>query len=137
LAPAQAPALQVSPVVQASPSSHAVPSGFGVTAHVPVAGLQAATSWHASAAGQTTGELPWHTPALQLSVCVQALPSLHAAPSGLAETGHWPVGGSHAPTVLHPSEAGHATGSEPTQTPAWQTSVFVQAFQSLQSVPVS
>jgi hypothetical protein len=66
--------------VQALPSSQPVPSGaFGVV-HPPVAGLHVPASLHVVAPPHETGLLPVHTPAWQLSVCVQAFWSLHAVP---------------------------------------------------------
>jgi hypothetical protein len=43
--------------------------------------------------------LPVHTPAKQVSVCVQALPSLQLLPSILGGLLHNPVAGSQAPAV--------------------------------------
>jgi hypothetical protein len=62
--------------------------------------------------------VPRQTPPWQLSVCVQALPSLHATPlvvGGFAA--HVPVPGLHAPWVWHWSGAGHTTGLAPVHTP--------------------
>ena len=50
---------------------------------MPVAGLHAAALWHWSGAAQTTGFAPLQTPPVQVSVWVQALPSLQALPSDL------------------------------------------------------
>src|SRR2546429_441720 len=78
--------------VQALPSSQVAPLGFAGLEHVPVAGSQLPAAWHWSAAAQTTGFVPVHVPAWQVSVRVQALPSLQAAPSGFAGL----VRGAHA-----------------------------------------
>src|SRR5439155_451063 len=50
--------------------------------HVPVAGSHEPAAWHWSAAAQTTGFVPMHVPAWQVSVRVQALPSSQVAPLG-------------------------------------------------------
>jgi NCAIR mutase (PurE)-related protein len=84
---------------------------------------------------QTTGLAPLQTPAWQLSVWVQRLPSLQALPSvfgGLLQT---PVAGAQTPTSWHWSSAVQTTGLAPLQTPAWQLSVWVQASLSLQALP--
>lgn len=77
-------------------SSHDVPSGFEVTPQVPLPGSHAAT-WHVSGAAQTTGLVPVQAPAWQVSVCVQALPSLHGVPSAFAGLEHVPVAGLQTP----------------------------------------
>jgi len=66
----------------------------------------------------TTGFVPTQAPATQLSVRVQALPSLHGAPSALAGLLHAPVAGLQVPAAWHWSEAVHTTGFVPTQAPA-------------------
>src|SRR5438876_1181443 len=76
--PTQLPFWQASSVVQALPSLQAVPLGFAGFEHLPVAGSQVPAVWHWSEAAQTTGLLPVQSPLSQVSVCVQALPSLHA-----------------------------------------------------------
>ena len=101
LSPVHTPPWQVSVWVQASRSSHAVPSGLAGFEHWPVPGSQVPTAWHWSAAAHTTGWLPAHTPLSQVSVWVQALPSLQAVPSGLVGLEHWPVATSHVPVVWH------------------------------------
>src|SRR5436190_325886 len=82
LLPVQKPLLQVAVWVQALPSLQAVPSAFAGFEHVPLAGSQTPATWHWSEAVQTTGLLPVHTPLSQVSVRVQASPSLQAVPSG-------------------------------------------------------
>jgi len=79
--PAHVPFVHLSPVVHLSPSSQVVPLAFctGV-GQTPVAVLHAPAVWHWSAV-HTTGLLPVHTPALQVSVWVQAFPSLQVVPS--------------------------------------------------------
>jgi hypothetical protein len=58
-------------------------------------------SWQLSLAVQTTRFEPTHVPAWQVSVCVQALPSLQAVPLALAGLEHMPVAGSHVPGLWH------------------------------------
>src|SRR5205809_6853843 len=74
-------------------------------------------------------------PASQASVCVQALPSSQGAPSALAGLLQTPDAGLQAPAVWHWSAAVHTTGLAPTQAPAWQVSVCVQALPSSQGAP--
>jgi hypothetical protein len=94
--------------VHALPSSHAVPSRTFLTTHCPLLGLQ---SWivvvHCVGMmtpprlPQTTGLPPTQLPPWQVSVCVQALPSLHVVPSDAAGFEHAPVAGSHVPATWH------------------------------------
>ncbi len=86
---------------------------------------------------QTTGLLPVHTPLSQVSVWVQASPSLQAVPSAFAGFEHVPVAGSQLPAVWHWSEAGQTTGLAPVHTPLSQVSVWVQPSPSLQAVPLA
>src|SRR5207249_1127645 len=122
--------------VQALPSLQAVPLVLFVGAeHTLVAGLQVPGSWHWSAV-QTTGFAPTQLPFWQLSVCVQALPSLQAVPLVLfVGAEHTPVAGLQVPGSWHWS-AVQTTGFAPTQLPFWQPSVCVQALRSLQAVPL-
>jgi len=83
----------------------------------------------------TTGFFPVHTPPWQVSVCVQAFPSLHAVPSALAGLEHVPVAGSQVPATWHWSEALQTAGLRPRHTSASQVSVCVQASPSSQVVP--
>ena len=78
--PVHTPIWQVSVCVQALPSLHVDPSAFDGFEHTPVALLQTPATWHWSEAEQVTGLDPVHKPLWQVSVCVQALPSLHADP---------------------------------------------------------
>src|SRR5882724_11704406 len=119
-APVHVPAWQVSTCVQASPSLHTAPSGLAGFEHTPVDGLHVPTSWHWSVALQTTGLAPVQTPAWQVSVWVQALPSLHVAPSALSGFEHKPVLGLHVPALWHWSAAVQTTGLVPLQVPDWQ-----------------
>src|SRR5947199_10152356 len=79
---------------------------------------------------------PVQVPPWQVSVCVQALPSLHAVPLLAFGLGHWPVAALQVPATWHWSEAVQTTGFEPVQVPLWQVSVCVQALPSLQAVPL-
>jgi hypothetical protein len=117
--------------VHAFPSLQPVPSIFAGVEQTPVVVLQVPTSWHWSNAVHTTGLLPLHTPAWQVSVCVHAFPSLQLVPSAFAGFEQTPVAGLHVPAVWHWSGAGHTTGLLPLQAPAWQVSVCVHAFPSL------
>ena len=78
---------------------------------------------------------PTQDPAWQVSVLVQALPSLHGVPSAAAGLEQAPVPVLHAPAAWHWSAATHVTGFDPMQAPATHESVCVQAFPSLQAVP--
>src|SRR5206468_393724 len=135
LPPVHTPPWQVSVCVQALPSLHAVLSLLAGSEHAPVAGLQVPAVWHWSEAVQTTGLPPVQRPLWQVSVCVQALPSLHAVPSVLAGSEHAPVAGLQVPAVWHWSEAVQTTGLLPLQSPLSQVSVCVQALPSLHAVP--
>src|SRR5213083_2475679 len=137
LAPTQAPAWQVSVCVQAFPSSHDAPSSLAGLLQAPVAGLQVPAAWHWSVAVHTRGFPPTQAPASQVSVCVQGLPSSHGAPLSLGGLVQPPDAGLQTPPVWHWSVAVHTTGFPPTQAPAWQVSVCVQAFPSLHAVPSS
>src|SRR5439155_974542 len=115
---------------QAVPSGQAAPAGFAGFEHAPVAGSQVPASWHWSAGAQVTGFVPAHSPAWQVSVRVQALPSLQAAPSGFAGFEHAPVAGSQVPASWHWSAGAQVTGFVPAHSPAWQVSVGVQELWS-------
>src|SRR6266704_1002265 len=134
--PTQMPAAQVSVRVQALPSSQAAPLSLAGLLQTPDAGLQVPAVWHWSEAVHTTVLVPTQAPAWQVSVCVQALPSSHGAPLGLAGLLQTPVAGSQVPAVWHWSAAVHTTGFAPTQAPAWQVSLCVHALASLQLVPL-
>src|SRR2546428_7222534 len=136
LLPTQLPLWQVSVCVQTLPSLHGVPFVAVGVEQLPVAGLHVPATWHWSRAVQVTGLLPTQLPLWQVSVCVQALPSVQGVPSALAGLLQAPVTGSQVPAVWHWSEAVHTTGIGVFwQTPALQESV-VQAFPSLQSAAV-
>lgn len=134
----QTPAWQVSVCVHALPSLHGLPSGFAELEQIPVAGLQVPPREHELAPPQTTGFDPVQFPPWQVSVWVQASPSLQPVPSALAGFEHVPVAGLHVPEVWHAFEAVHTTGLLPTQAPAaLQVSVCVHALLSLHVVPAA
>src|SRR5439155_1060546 len=135
LRPVHTPVSQVSDCVQALPSLHGVPAGLAGFEQVPVAGLHVPVLWHWSWVVQTTAVVPVHTPVCQVSVCVQALPSLHVVPSGLAGFEQVPVAGLHVPASWHWSDTGQTTGSPPAHAPLWQVSVCVQALPSVHVLP--
>jgi hypothetical protein len=83
----------------------------------------------------TTGAAPVHAPFWQLSLVVQALPSLHEVPFGAAGLEHAPVAGSQVPATWHASDAVQVTGVPPPQAPFMQTSTPLQALPSEQLVP--
>ena len=137
LAPVQVPATQVSVWVQALPSLQVVPSVAAGLVQAPVVMSQVPTAWHGSRAVQVTGFDPVQIPAMQASVWVQALPSLQVVPSVAAGLEQAPEVGSQVPAAWHWSLAEHTTGLVPTQAPAWQVSVWVQALPSLHAVPLA
>jgi hypothetical protein len=100
-APVQVPPWHVSVWVQASPSLQALPFVADGFVHVPVAGLHAPATWHWSIAVQLTGFDPVHAPAWQVSVCVQASPSLQVTPSARFGLEHTPVAGLQLPAAWH------------------------------------
>ena len=77
------------------------------------------------------------TPFWQVSPVVQALESLHAVPFAAAGVEQLPVAGLQTPATWHWSSAVQVTVEvgEP-QVPFWQDSPAVQAFESLQAVPL-
>jgi hypothetical protein len=135
LAPTQVPFWQVSVWVQALPSLQAVSLAFGGLEHCPVAGLHVPASWHWSEAVQTTEVPAVQTPFWQVSVWVQALPSLQDAPLVLFGLEHSPVAGSQVPAMWQASRAVQTFGVPAVQTPFWQVSLIVQGLPSLQAVP--
>jgi hypothetical protein len=87
----------VSGAVQALPSLHDVPFAFAGFEQTPVAELHVPASWHWSCAVHVTALPPAHVPDWQVSVCVQALPSLHEVPFALAGFEQAPASTPHAP----------------------------------------
>src|SRR5438552_3969258 len=136
-APTQLPFWQASSSEQGRAALQAVPLVLFVGAeHMPVAGLQGPGSWHWSAV-QATGVAPMQLPIWQVSVCVQALPSLQAVPLVLfVGAEHMSVAGLQGPGSWHWSTV-QTTGFAPTQLPFWQASVCVQASPSSHGVPSS
>ena len=117
------------------PSLHAVPLVAAGFEHAPVLVLQVPAVWHWSLAVQVTGFAPVQVPLWHVSLCVQALPSLHDVPLVAAGFEHSPVLVLHVPTVWHWSLAVHVTGLLPVHVPLWQVSVCVHALPSLHVVP--
>ena len=133
--PVQLPVWQLSLCVQALPSLQAAPFAVAGFEQVPVLRSQVPARWHWSLAVQTTGVPPVQAPTWQVSPCVQALPSLQAAPFAFAGFEQVPVLRSQVPARWHWSLAVQATGVAPLQAPAWQLSLCVQALPSLQAAP--
>src|SRR3989442_1571248 len=109
-APVQVPAWQGAGWGQARPSLQAAPSALAGVEQVPLAGSQVPATWHWSSALQVTGFARVQVPAWQVSVWVQALPSLQAAPSALAGLEQVPLAGSQTPATWHWSSALQVTG---------------------------
>ena len=103
--------------MQVLPSLHAVPLVATGFEHTPVEVLQVPTVWQASSALQVFGFEPTHEPLWQLSLWVQALPSLHAVPFVATGFEHTPVEVLQVPTVWQASSALQVFGFEPTQEP--------------------
>src|SRR5207249_11348195 len=121
-----------------------VPSAFAGFAHRPVAGSHTPASWQPSRATQVTPKQrstshrdeqpspPWVLPSSHSSD-TSSTPLPHTLQSVEAEQA--PVAGSQVPPVRQPAVGVQVTGSPPVQLPAWQVSVRVQLFPSLQLVP--
>src|SRR6266849_184134 len=120
------PPLQVSLLVQASPSLH---GAVLLLCTQPVAGLHE-SSVQTLLSLQLGGDPPTHEPRAQVSLVVQAFPSLHGAV--LLVCAH-PVAGLHEPSVqtLPSSQLG---AGPPMQVPPLQVSLVVQALPSLQGL---
>src|SRR5690349_6869137 len=101
LSPVQVPVWQVSVCVQALPSLQAVESAALGLEHVPVAVSQVSVPGAWSLAEQTTGLSPVHVPIWQVSVWVQALPSLQAVESVALGLEQVPVAVSQVPATWH------------------------------------
>src|SRR5206468_4319454 len=134
LEPVQVPFWQLSVWVQALPSLHAVQIGRAACRDRAVVALQVPATWHWSSALQVTGLEPVQVPFWQLSVWVQALPSLHAVPLLAFGFEHTPVVVLRVRAKWHWASALQVTGLEPVQVPFWQLSVWVQALPSLHAV---
>ena len=133
--PLQTPPVHASPEVHASPSLHGVVSAFVGFEQTPVDVLQVPAVWHWSSAVHVTATPLTHTPAWQVSFCVQALLSLQVVPSPLFWKAHTPVDVLHTPAMWHWSGAAQVTGLAPVQTPDKQLSVCVHLFPSSQLAP--
>jgi hypothetical protein len=133
LAPVHVPAWHVSVFVHALPSLQVVPSGSVGLEQTPFAGLQTPATWHWSFAVQVMGLAPVQVPAWQVSVCVQALPSLHVEPLALMGFEHAPA--EHVPATWHWSEAVHTMGVPAQAPPAEHTSFVVHGSPSSQVEP--
>jgi hypothetical protein len=96
--PPQIPDWHVSPDVQELPSLHEVPFATGTNEQMPLLGSQMSVL-HWFPGEQTTGFEPVQTPDWQLSVWVQAFPSLHAVPFATAGLEQTPVDVLQVPTV--------------------------------------
>src|SRR6185369_16490583 len=104
------PATQLSAWVQALPSLQEVPSSTTGFEQRPVEGAQVPAAWHWSEAVQVTGFAPVQAPAWQLSVWVQASPSVQEVPSATGGFEQSPVEGAQVPAAWHWSEAVQVTG---------------------------
>ena len=136
LPPTQVPFEHVSVCVHAFPSLH-VPPLFPIgLLQVPVAVSQVPPLWQTSLAVQVFALLPTQVPFEHVSVCVHALPSLHAPPLlpiGLLQV---PVLVSQVPALWQTSLAVQVFALPPTQAPFEHVSVCVHAFPSLQAPPL-
>jgi hypothetical protein len=115
----QAPFWQESPKVQALPSLQDVPFGKTGLLHAPVDGSQVPAPWQASLAVHTREVPPTHWPDWQLSLLVQALPSLQAVPFGAAGFVQTPVTVLQVPATWQESDGVQVT-AVPVQAPATQ-----------------
>ena len=98
--------MHLSPTVLAFPSLQGVPSAAFGFEHAPVPVLHVPAVWHWSLALHTTGLLPVHASAWQVSVCVHAFPSLQVviclqlpAPSQFPVLPQEPVAGGQVADV--------------------------------------
>jgi hypothetical protein len=99
--PTQTPIWHLSFPVHAFPSSQADPFTAIGFEQAPLVASHVPGVWHWSWAAQVTGFPPTHTPVWQVSVRVQAFPSLHADPFATAGFVQAPVVGSHIPGAWH------------------------------------
>src|SRR5207253_2262216 len=77
--------------------------GAGGLVQMPDAGMQIPAAWHWSLAVHTTGFVPTQLPDWQVSVRVQALPSLQPVLFGACGLVQVAEEGSEVPAVWHPS----------------------------------
>jgi hypothetical protein len=102
----------------ASPSETGGQSGVAAVVQRPVIGLQT-LAWHAEGAGQILGLPPVQTPAWQISVSVQALPSSQGRPlSGLQ------IPSDAAPAATEQASQGPISQAVMQQTPSAQKPVW-------------
>src|SRR5205823_1998938 len=111
------------------------PSGLAGFEQVPVAWSHVPGLWHWSSAVQTFAVPPVHVPPWEVSRVVQAFPSVHALPSGLAGFEHVPVAALHVPGLWHWSGVVQTTAFPPVHVPPCQASVGLRAFPSWHAVP--
>ena len=111
----QTPAWHVSDCVHALPSLQIVPFAATGFEHWPVAGLHVPAVWHWSCAAHVTGLPPVQTPAWHVSLCVHALPSLHAVPVSRAQ-----VPSTAAPAATEQASHAPALQAALQQTPSAQ-----------------
>src|SRR2546428_464297 len=135
--PKQMPAAHGSVRVQAAPSSLGAPLSLAGVLQAPDGGLQPAAVWHLLASMIRPPSGSTHFPYATPFVSVQALASLQGVPLGLAGLLQAPDAGLQTPAVWHWSAAVHVTGVAPTQAPAAQGSVRVQALPSSHGAPLS
>ena len=135
LEPAHTPAWHESTCVQALPSLQLVPFGRAGLEQTPLDGSHVPAAWHWSPATHVTGFDPVHVPLWQLSVTVQALPSLQLVPLAAVGFEQTPVLGLHVPAVWHWSSAVQVTGLDPVHVPLSHASLCVHALPSLQVAP--
>jgi len=117
-----------------TPVEHGVPSGFAGFEHIPLIASHVPASWHSSIAVHTTG-VPVQAPAVHVSPCVQALPSLQVVPLASGGYEHTPLTGLQAPAAWQGPGGAHPTVTPPWQTPARQVSPVVHRLPSLHMVP--
>src|SRR5258705_97903 len=91
--PLQTPPMQMSTVVQALPSLHGVLLGWRSVERRAGEECRSPGTSHHSSAEQMTGTVPLHTPPMQMSTVVQALPSLHGVLFGWCGLVQTPVCG--------------------------------------------
>ena len=133
--PTHVPFWHASPWVHALPSLHGVPFAAMGVEHVPVLGLHVPATWQESLAAHVTGLVPVQTPDWQESLCVHAVPSLHAIPFAAMGVEHVPVVGLQVPATWQASLAAHVTGFAPAQTPLWHVYVCSHLFAPAPAVP--
>ncbi len=104
--------------MHALPSSHAEPLAFAGFEHKPLEVSQLPAVWQESLALHTTAPEPVQLPFWQVSVLVQALPSLQLVPLALTGLLQTPVAELQLPASWHASLATQVTGLVPWHTPA-------------------